>query len=201
MNKTYFDAGLLSDQWGTPITDVTQLTTDERWITVNNKEGRTGSKVKISASGEILAGMGGKFNGQKINEIGGDSGRTLETIKSDLKTSQTELKRLESKVSVLSSEMMSHSGKPSFSAKQDIYYPVLNEMRAKKIEVQKLMNELSEVEESMTGNKAKARSDYETSEARKEHVRQREREITSSTYERAKKRTEKSAEGFLSGKR
>ena len=70
MNKTYFDAGLLSDQWGTPITDVTQLTTDERWITVNNSEGRTGSKVKISASGEILAGMGGKFNGQKINEIG-----------------------------------------------------------------------------------------------------------------------------------
>lgn len=186
---------------GTPITDITQLTTDERWITVNNSEGRTGSKVKISASGEILAGMGGKFNGQKINEIGGDSGRTLETIKSDLKTSQTELKRLESKVSVLSSEMMSHSGKPSFSAKQDIYYPVLNEMRAKKIEVQKLMNELSEVEESMTGNKAKARSDYETSEARKEHVRQREREITSSTYERAKKRTEKSTEGFLSGKR
>lgn len=70
MNKTYFDAGLLSDQWGTPITDVTQLTTDERWITINNKEGRKGSKVKISASGEILAGMGGKFNGQKINEIG-----------------------------------------------------------------------------------------------------------------------------------
>lgn len=85
MNKTYFDACLLSDQWGTPITDVAQLTTDERWITVNNKEGRTGSKVKISASGEILAGMGGKFNGQKINEIGEKpkTSRTLETVKSD----------------------------------------------------------------------------------------------------------------------
>lgn len=70
MNKTYFDQGLIFDQWGVPITDVRQLTTDERWITVNNSEGRTGSKVKISASGEILAGMGGKFNGQKINEIG-----------------------------------------------------------------------------------------------------------------------------------
>lgn len=73
MNKTYFDQGLIFDQWGVPITDVGQLTTDERWITVKpNGEGGKGSHVKISASGEIIAGMGGKFNGQKINEIGED---------------------------------------------------------------------------------------------------------------------------------
>lgn len=89
MNKTYFDAGLLSDQWGTPITDITQLTTDERWITINNKEGRTGSKVKISASGEILAGMGGKFNGQKINEIGGNNYSSMST--SELESKLTKI--------------------------------------------------------------------------------------------------------------
>lgn len=76
MNKTYFDAGLIFDIWGVPITDLKQLTTDERWITVKpNGEGGKGAHVKISASGEILAGMGGKFNGQKINEIGKSGGK------------------------------------------------------------------------------------------------------------------------------
>lgn len=68
-----FNAGLIQDMWGVPYTDLSVLrkhVADERWITINNKEGRKGSKVKISASGEILAGMGGKFNGRKINEIG-----------------------------------------------------------------------------------------------------------------------------------
>jgi len=68
-----FNAGLVVDMWGTTYTDSTVLlqhVNDERWITINNAKGRKGSKVKISASGEILAGMGGKFNGQKIDEMG-----------------------------------------------------------------------------------------------------------------------------------
>tara|TARA_R110000772_G_scaffold109924_1_gene213291 strand:- start:7803 stop:8900 length:1098 start_codon:yes stop_codon:yes gene_type:complete len=68
-----FNAGLIADSWGTVFSDrnvLTKYVTDERWITINNAEGRKGNKVKISASGEILAGMGGKFNGQKIDKMG-----------------------------------------------------------------------------------------------------------------------------------
>lgn len=68
-----FNAGLITDSWGKVFNDrnvLTKYVTDERWITINNAEGRKGNKVKISASGEILAGMGGEFNGQKIDKMG-----------------------------------------------------------------------------------------------------------------------------------
>jgi DNA topoisomerase-1 len=46
-------------------------TTDaDQWITVHPNESGTGSHVKIDGeTGEIKAGMGGKFSGQKIGEI------------------------------------------------------------------------------------------------------------------------------------
>lgn len=46
---------------------------DQRWITVkpNGSEGK-GSPVLISNSGEVLGGMGGKFNGQKIDNLKGE---------------------------------------------------------------------------------------------------------------------------------
>lgn len=68
-----FHAGLLFDEWRNPITDLKvlrQYAKDEKWITVNSGEGRTGSHVKISETGEVLAGMGGKFNGQNISKLG-----------------------------------------------------------------------------------------------------------------------------------
>lgn len=41
----------------------------DQWITVHpNKEG-SGSHVLIGANGQVKAGMGGKFNGEKIGEI------------------------------------------------------------------------------------------------------------------------------------
>ncbi len=42
----------------------------ERWITVGSGSEGGGSRVKIDGRGKILAGMGGKFTGQKIGEIG-----------------------------------------------------------------------------------------------------------------------------------
>ena len=41
------------------------LALDDRWITTEN-----GSRVLLGDDGEIKAGMGGKFNGQKIGELG-----------------------------------------------------------------------------------------------------------------------------------
>lgn len=46
------------------------LAMDSRWITVKpNGAENKGSPVKIDESGRIEAGMGGKFNGTKINEV------------------------------------------------------------------------------------------------------------------------------------
>ena len=46
------------------------LAMDSRWITVKpNGEENKGTPVKIDESGRIEAGMGGKFNGTKINEV------------------------------------------------------------------------------------------------------------------------------------
>lgn len=46
------------------------LSMDSRWITVKpNGAENKGSPVKIDESGRIEAGMGGKFNGEKINEV------------------------------------------------------------------------------------------------------------------------------------
>ena len=46
------------------------LAMDSRWITVKpNGAENKGSPVKIDESGRIEAGMGGKFNGTKLNEV------------------------------------------------------------------------------------------------------------------------------------
>lgn len=46
------------------------LAMDSRWITVKpNGAENKGSPVKIDESGRVEAGMGGKFNGEKINEV------------------------------------------------------------------------------------------------------------------------------------
>ena len=46
------------------------LAMDSRWITIKpNGAENKGSPVKIDESGRIEAGMGGKFNGEKINEV------------------------------------------------------------------------------------------------------------------------------------
>ena len=46
------------------------LAMDSRWITVKpNGAENKGSPVKIDESGRIEAGIGGKFNGEKINEV------------------------------------------------------------------------------------------------------------------------------------
>lgn len=68
-----FNAGLIQDMWGVPYTDLSVLRkhiADERWITLKpNGPENKGTPVKISGSGEILAGMGGKFNGRNIKEM------------------------------------------------------------------------------------------------------------------------------------
>lgn len=43
---------------------------DAKWITVKpNGADKKGSPVQIGDDGRVLKGMGGKFNGQKINEV------------------------------------------------------------------------------------------------------------------------------------
>ena len=46
------------------------LAMDNRWITVKpNGAENKGTHVELDGSGRVVRGMGGKFNGQKINEV------------------------------------------------------------------------------------------------------------------------------------
>lgn len=50
-----------------------ELNSFDGWITVKpNGSEHKGQPVKLNGKGEIIAGMGGKFNGKKISEIGKD---------------------------------------------------------------------------------------------------------------------------------
>lgn len=69
---------------------------DAGWITVKpNGPDNKGQPVKIGEGGEILAGMGGKFNGQKISDIKNSGGASNATAKSPENTgpSLEDLKR------------------------------------------------------------------------------------------------------------
>ena len=75
-----FNEGKLLDISGAPITS-RRAVLDAKWITVKpNGGGSKGSPVLIGEGGEILAGMGGKFNGSNIGEIRGASERKRTTV-------------------------------------------------------------------------------------------------------------------------
>lgn len=60
---------------------------DDKWITVKpNGPEHKGKPVRIGDDGTIVAGMGGKFNGQKINEIKKDFKGSKTPSISDLET-------------------------------------------------------------------------------------------------------------------
>ena len=65
-----FNDGTMVDILGRPVVSYSQLN-DSSWITVHpNGEGTKGVPVRISESGTIEAGMGGKHNGKKLSELG-----------------------------------------------------------------------------------------------------------------------------------
>jgi len=78
----------------------TQTTKDERWITVKpNGEGAKGAKVLLNNAGEVVAGMGGKFNGQKLSDLNKSnhpSKMSVAEIESELSsiTSRVDAKKL-----------------------------------------------------------------------------------------------------------
>lgn len=79
----------------------------DKWITVKpNGADKKGRPVKIGENGEVKAGMGGKFNGQKISEIRKDftgaktpDKKTLEANKKSQSTPKRDLSSLPSRLS------------------------------------------------------------------------------------------------------
>lgn len=76
-NKTIldcFNAGLTRTVWGQTITDRTML---DGWITVHpNGAGTKGVPVLLGPDGTVQGGMGGKFNGQHISQVGGGGNKS-----------------------------------------------------------------------------------------------------------------------------
>ncbi|AUR88344.1 coil containing protein [Vibrio phage 1.112.O._10N.286.46.B11] len=107
-----FDEGNLKDKYGKVVTsrkdaEIIALS-DSSWITVkpNGRENK-GSHVKISNEGVVEAGMGGKFNGEKINSInkGGKS-----TSKMSVNEIESELSSIVSGVESRNKEQIKKAG-------------------------------------------------------------------------------------------
>ena len=72
---------------------------DDKWITVKpNGAKHKGKPVKIDDEGRIIAGMGGKFKGEKINEIRKDFTGPKTPSKASLEKAKSEQQAGELKV-------------------------------------------------------------------------------------------------------
>ena len=159
----------------------------DKWITVKpNGEGKTGRPVLIDGeTGEIKAGMGGKFNGQKISEARKDfSGPRI-----------TQKQRASKKNSDVSSMSDDEISKRMYDIGSRMQLPRTTEAEKKHYyELQAEFNKRRKERNEALNKKAQERKNKpETPEERniredRERVKQREREVTSSTYERAQKR-------------
>lgn len=90
MRDTFFNLGLVFDKWGMPVTDVKQFVDATGWITVKpNGPDNKGVPIKIDGEGRVVAGMGGKFNGQKIDNLKGAEQKEQTAAQSEPVKSET----------------------------------------------------------------------------------------------------------------
>lgn len=168
----------------------------DKWITVKpNGESNTGRPVLIDGeTGEIKAGMGGKFNGQKISEA----------RKSFSGPRITQKQRTSKKNSDVSSMSDDEISKRMYDIGSRMQLPRTTEAEKKHYyELQAEFNKRRKERNDALNKKARERKNKpETPEERniredRERVKQREREVTSSTYERAQKRQQRDVNNWF----
>lgn len=158
---------------------------DDKWITVKpNGENAKGRPVLLGDNGEIKGGMGGKFNGQKLSEA--RKSFSGPRITQEQRTSK------KNNISAMSDDEIS---KRMYDIGSRMQLPRTTEAEKKHYyELQAEFNKRrKERNAELNKRAAEKRNKPETPEERniredRERVKQREREVTSSTYERAQKR-------------
>lgn len=159
---------------------------DDKWITVKpNGENAKGRPVLLGDNGEIKGGMGGKFNGQKISEA-------RKSFTGPRITQKQRAYKKNNDVSTMSDDEIS---KRMYDIGSRMQLPRTTEAEKKHYyELQAEFNKRrKERNAELNKRAAEKRNKPETPEERniredRERVKQREREVTSSTYERAQKR-------------
>lgn len=91
----------------------------ERWITIN------GAKVLVNGSGEVVGGAGGKFTGQKLEELGGKSEEQVREEFRKMQANKPAKKKGEEPVSV--KEKIPHQVVSNFIKS----YPTIEKMKAR----------------------------------------------------------------------
>lgn len=96
LNKRGFNANTLSrEDWNCKdSTMIESIFFDDgsRWVTTKSKR-----KIKLSETGEILAGMGGKFNGRNISDINKEPEKESEKEPEAKEKSKTQQKKQQGK--------------------------------------------------------------------------------------------------------
>ena len=159
---------------------------DDKWITVKpNGENAKGRPVLLGDNGEIKGGMGGKFNGQKLSEA-------RKSFTGPRITQKQRAYKKNNDVSTMSDDEIS---KRMYDIGSRMQLPRTTEAEKKHYyELQAEFNKRrKERNAELNKRAAEKRNKPETPEERniredRERVKQREREVTSSTYERAQKR-------------
>lgn len=176
---------------------------DDRWITVHpNGANNTGRPALIDENGTIKAGMGGKFNGRNIDDVPrGENPHPVTEEKHQARQQRLAQKQKGSSspldVSKLSDQeiddRMSSIGRAWYratDAEKEEYYAIKRELdkrrKEKNADLDRKRDERLAIPEYQAELKRR-----EEAAARRDHVREREREITSSTYERAQARLRK----------
>ena len=162
------------------------LAQDDKWITVKpNGENAKGRPVLLGDNGEIKGGMGGKFNGQKLSEA-------RKSFTGPRITQKQRAYKKKNDVSTMSDDEIS---KRMYDIGSRMQLPRTTEAEKKHYyELQAEFNKRrKERNAELNKRAAEKRNKPETPEERniredRERVKQREREVTSSTYERAQKR-------------
>lgn len=176
---------------------------DDRWITVHpNGANNTGRPALIDENGTIKAGMGGKFNGRNIDDVPrGENPHPVTEEKHQARQQRQAQKQRGSSspldVSKLSDQeiddrifSIGRAWYRATDAEKEEFYAIKKEFdkrrKEKNAELDRKRDERSASPEYQAELKRR-----EEAAARRDHVREREREITSSTYERAQARLRK----------
>lgn len=180
-----------------------KMARDDRWITVHpNGANHTGRPALIDEKGTVKAGMGGKFNGRNIDDV--PRSKNPHPVTKEKYQARQERQAQKQKVSSSPLDVsklsdqeiddrMSSVGKAWYratDAEKEEYYAIKREFDKRREEKNADLNRKRDERLASPEYQAELKRREEAA-ARRDHVREREREITSSTYERAQAKLRK----------
>lgn len=182
----------------------TGMAQDDKWITVKpNGENAKGRPVLLGENGEIKAGMGGKFNGQRISEARKSfTGPRITQAQRNLKSGNKKYANLSDEE--VEKRLQEHLQDINQSDKWreefgQLRTEALYRQNQKNEKLKKAFKERDKNKPKVDPELAKAKREKEAEEW--DRLRRRERAVTSLAWEREKARKQKRFDAEFSKKR